>query len=173
VKNIDGPESINFCVVNQDITMMYFIDLDGSLRPSTVTTQGPSTLLANNNRQLINFVDRSKCTDVTIGCYSYCANTCFRSMRYEPIIVGKTNPMLKVCRRDNRSICSLFPGGQRGDEPIAFLAHLPVGNMYDAVFVDGQGIEFAATSVLEEVEPSLCPIGGIFDVKLYASMPKS
>ena len=92
-------------------------------------------------------------------------------MRYEVNIVGKVNPRLKVCRRDNRSICTQFQGGQRTGETLAFLAHLPVGTLYDAVFVDGNGVEFAAANVNEIVEPSLCPDGGNFGVRLYATMP--
>jgi hypothetical protein len=153
--------------------MMYFIDLDGSLKPSQVSTAGPATLLGSSSGQLTTFVNPSKCTSVAAGCYSYCADVCFRSMRYEVTIIDKVNPMLKVCRRDNRSICTKFPGGQRGDETLAFIAHLPVGTLYDAVFVDGNGVEFAASTVNEFVEPSLCPSGGTFGVQLYAAMPKA
>ena len=151
--------------------MMYFLDLDGSLRPSEVSTPGPATLLASASGQLTTFVNPSKCTNVALGCYSYCADGCFRSMRYEVNIVNKVNPMLKVCRRDNRSICTQFQGGQRGDETLAFIAHLPVGSLYDAVFVDGNGVEFAVSNANEIVEPSLCPSGGTFGVQLYAAMP--
>ena len=150
---------------------MYFLDLDGSLRPSEVSTPGPATLLASASGQLTTFVNPSKCTNVALGCYSYCADVCFRSMRYEVNIVNKVNPMLKVCRRDNRSICTQFQGGQRGDETLAFIAHLPVGSLYDAVFVDGNGVEFAVSNANEIVEPYLCPSGGTFGVQLYAAMP--
>jgi hypothetical protein len=173
-KNTDGPDSINFCsALAGGIKMMYFIDLDGSLKPSQVSTSGPATLLGSNSGQLSTFVDSSKCTNVAAGCYSYCTDVCFRSMRYEVSIVNKVNPTLKVCRRDNRSICTQFPGGQRSGETLAFIAHLPVGRMYDAVFVDGNGVEFAAAAVTENVEPSLCPSGGIFGVQLYSSMPRA
>ena len=151
--------------------MMYFIDLDGSLKPSQISTPGPSTLLASDSGQLTAFIDPSKCSSVALGCYSYCSDVCFRSMRYEVNIVDKVNPMLKVCQRDNRSMCTQFLGGQRKGETLAFLAHLPVGRLYDAVFVDGSGVEFAAANVNEVVEPSLCPDGDNFGVQLYATMP--
>jgi hypothetical protein len=174
VKNTDGPDKINFCAALADgIKMMYFIDLDGSLKPSQVSTPGPATLLASDGGQLTTFVSPSKCTNVALGCYSYCADTCFRSVRYEVNIVGKVNPMLKVCRRDNRSICTQFFGGKREGETLAFIAHLPVGQLYDAVFVDGSGAEFTAANYQEFMEPSLCPTGGTFGVQLYNVMPKA
>jgi hypothetical protein len=174
IRNVDGPENINFCVVNEaSVTMMFLIDLDGSLKPSTISTSGPSTLLASDGGQLSAFVNPGKCVNIAVGCYTYCADVCFRSMRYEVNAINAVNPTLKVCRRDNRSICTNFPGGRRGTEPLTFMAHVPVGFLYDAVFVDGNGVELTVPNVSQEVEPSLCPSGGVFGVTLYTSMPKA
>jgi hypothetical protein len=180
MKNTDGADSINFCIVNQTaFESLYLIDLDGTLRPSSLvnTPRGASTLLANDNRQLDRFVSptAAKCQSVPAGCYQYCPDTCFRSMRYEAYINKPTNPKLKVCLRGNNSLCSLFPAGRRTTtDPWTFTAHLPEGQLYDAVFVDGSnGTEFSAPAVLQEVEPSLCPPGNsTFNVTLYSSLPK-
>ena len=58
----DGVESIDFCIVQEEeFDMVYVVDIDGSLRPSSVSTRGPSTLLASDDRQLLKFVDTAKC----------------------------------------------------------------------------------------------------------------
>lgn len=179
MKNTDGADSINFCIVNQPVFQsMYLIDLDGTLRPSGVAApRSASTLLANDDRQLDRFVNPAitTCTSVSAGCYQYCPNTCFRSMRYEAYINTVTNPKLKVCLRGNKSVCSLFPAGRRATtDPWTLTAHLPDGQLYDAVLVDGTTLaEFSVPSVLVEVEPSFCPAGSsAFNVTLYASLPK-
>jgi hypothetical protein len=169
----DGAERIDMCLIEQqDFKMLYIIDLDGTLRPSTVTTQGPSTLVASDNRELLKFVNTAKCTDVNVGCYQYCADTCFRSMRYSVTGADQANYQLKVCLRNDQSKCSLFSGGRRGDGGShTFIAHLPVGNEYDAVFLNAAGQEIAPTEVTGEYEESLCPSGTIFDVTLYGKLP--
>jgi hypothetical protein len=176
---LDGPDSINMCIVNQDVfKMVYIIDLDGTLRPSnnttTTTPGGPATLIANDDMQLERLVTpHTKCTRVSAGCYKHCINTCFRSVRFEAVIPSNlVQPMIKVCRRGNRNLCSLFPGGRRAvTEPLTFTVHLPVGNLYDGVFVHGNGTEFVVPSLLQELEPSLCPGNDIFGVTLYGSLP--
>jgi hypothetical protein len=178
MKNTDGADSINFCIINQPaFQSMYFIDLDGSLRPSSVAApRGASTLLANDDRLLDRFINpATTCTSVAAGCYQYCPNVCFRSMRYEAYIDSVTNPKLKVCLRGNYSVCSLFPAGRRATtDPWTFMAHVPDGQLYDAVLVDGTSLaEFTVPSVLAEVEPSFCPAGSsAFDVTLYGSLPR-
>ena len=181
MKNTDGADSINFCIINQPtFQSMYLIDLDGTLRPSSIAAapRGASTLLANDDRQLDRFVSSSnKCTTVAAGCYQYCPNTCFRSMRYDAFTtVTSAPPQLKVCLRGNRSVCSLFPAGRRATtDPWTFTAHLPDGGLYDAVFVNATtGAEMAVSTngVVQEVEPSLCPPGSAtFNVTLYTSLP--
>jgi hypothetical protein len=169
----DGVESIDMCIVNRDdFKMVYIIDLDGTLRPKNVSTQGPSTLVASDNRELLAFANITKCTDVIKGCYQYCAETCFRSMRYSVTGNGQESYQLKVCRRDDRSKCALFGGGRRGTVgPHTYIAHLPAGFQYDAVFLDGSGQQITATTVLGEFEPTFCPTGAVFDVTLFGSLP--
>jgi hypothetical protein len=168
----DGLNSVNMCVVNNaEYDLVYLIDLDGSFRPDLSMARSVSTLVASDNRMHMTFViDRTKCSDNTIGCYTYCQDTCFRSMRYFVEGTGQANYKLKVCSRGNHSKCSLFKGGRRGDSgPHEFVAHLPNGQNYDAVFLNGQGQEITPSSVSEVVEKTFCD-DSVFDVKLFATL---
>jgi hypothetical protein len=169
----DGADRIDMCLVNDiEFKMLYIVDLDGTLRPSAVTTPAPSTLVASDNGELLKFVDTSKCTNVTAGCYQYCSGSCFRSVRYSVAGTGQESYQLKVCLRNDYSRCSLFPGGRRETSgPHTFIAHLPVGNVYDAVFLDGLGQEVIPTTVTSEYEESLCAVEAVFDVALYGNLP--
>jgi hypothetical protein len=160
--------------------MVYTIDLDGSLSPSSFAPTGPSTLLASANSSLLTFVNTSKCTYVSSGCYNYCQDTCFRSFRYLFEGLGKDSLTLKVCRIDNGSLCSYFTGGRRRpsrdetsplrDGPQTFIAHLPVGFSYGALLVDGSGLEVANGTLYESYEDgSACP-GGVFLVTYVGSL---
>jgi hypothetical protein len=159
------------CVVNSPLyDMVYLIDLDGSLRPNPSMARTVSSLVASDNRMHMTFVNGAKCTDNTLGCYSYCQDTCFRSMRYYVEGPGQASYKLKVCSRNNHSKCSLFKGGRRGTSgPHEFTAHLPDGQYYDAVFVDGQGKEITPSTVTEVVEKTFCS-GRVFDVKLFGKL---
>ena len=112
----DGANSINFCTAaNAGIDTIYLIDRDGGLRPSSsVSTAGPATLVSNGS-QIQKFVNRTKCTNVEAGCYSYCSDTCFRSVRYEVAASESQNIMLKVCRTFHGATCSLFAGSLRAN----------------------------------------------------------
>jgi hypothetical protein len=168
---LDGANSIDFCIVNQDeFSMVYVIDLDGSMNPRpTEKAQGPSTLVATDDGRLLKLVDTTKCQVVGEGCYSYCANTCFRSIRYNVIGPGQTNYLLKVCLKGDKSRCTTFPGGRRGDGGSStFIAHLPTGNSYDAVFLDVNGKEITPDSAIDSEEESFCPVGSIFDITLVS-----
>ena len=167
----DGLNSINMCVVNQvEYDLVYIIDLDGSFRPNKVVAPKVSTLVASDNQMHLAFVDPLKCAANTVGCYSYCHDICFRSMRYYVEGPGQASYKLKVCSSSDPSRCSLFKGGRRYNVgPHEFTAHLPAGQLYDAVFVDGLGNEITPTKVEEVVEKTFCD-NGIFEVKLFGTL---
>ena len=167
IKLADGLNSINMCVVTaREYEMLYLIDLDGSFRPDPSTAPTVSSLVASDNRMHLTFLDGSKCVDNLTGCYSYCRDTCFRSMRYYVEGPGQSSYKLKVCSRNSRTKCSLFKGGRRDTSgPHEFTAHLPDGQNYDAFFVNAQGIEISPSTVTEVVEKTFCT-GSTFDVRL-------
>ena len=159
------------CVVTTaEYDLLYTIDLDGSFRPNLATAPTVSSLVASDNNMHLTFLDPSKCVDNTVGCYSYCHDTCFRSMRYYVKGTGQESYKLKVCSRSDYSRCSLFKGGRRGDVGShEFTAHLPSGQLYDAVFLDGDGNEITPSKVTEVVEKTFCT-NGIFEVLLLKNM---
>jgi hypothetical protein len=164
------------CLVQEDVfDTIYLIDLDGSLSPSTLLAdrESPASLLASDNDTLLTFVDKSKCTYIPTGCYNYCQNTCFRSVRYSFEGPGQENLSLKICKRDEPTLCSTFRGGRRGDEgPHDYIAHLPVGNVYDGSFLYSSGEVVTSGKLIESYEPSLCP-GEVFNVTLVVPILNS
>ena len=171
MKLADGLNSINMCVVNDaEYDLLYVIDLDGTFRPNPAIAPSVSSLVASDNQMHLAFLDSSRCAVNTVGCYSYCHDTCFRSMRYYVEGPGQESYKLKVCSRSDHSRCSLFKGGRRGDEgPHEFTAHLPSGQLYDAVFLDVGGNEIAPSTVDEVVEKTFCT-NGMFEVLLLDEM---
>lgn len=167
IKIADGLDSINMCVVSApEYDMLYLIDLDGSFRPDPSVAPTVSSLVASDNKAHLTFLDGSKCVDNVKGCYSYCRDTCFRSMRYYVEGSGKAGYKLKVCSRSSRSKCTLFKGGRRETSgPYEFTAHLPDGQNYDAFFVNEQGNEITPSSITEVEEKTFCT-GKVFDVRL-------
>jgi hypothetical protein len=158
-------------VESSEFKMIYVSDADGSLSPSTMLSQGPATLLASDNDQLLTFVDTTNCTYVEAGCYHYCQNTCFRSVRYSYEGVGQENVTLKVCKRDDPTSCTTFPGGRRGDRGAhAYIAHLPVGNTYISTLMDSSGAEITSGTLNESYEPSSCSAAASFNIFFEGSI---
>jgi hypothetical protein len=144
--------------------MIYVSDSDGSLGPGTVLSQGPSTLLASDNDKLLAFVNVTNCAYINAGCYHYCQNTCFRSVRYSYEGIGQENLTLRVCRRDDPALCTTFRGGRRGDRGAhSYIAHLPVGDTYAAILLDSSGAEITSGTLNESYEPSSC-LAAVFDI---------
>ena len=162
----DGPDSVDFCVVNEDAhRMVYTIDLDGSLNPTTlINTARESTIVGSDDGRIFTFVDTSKCTKVEAGCYTYCFDTCFRSMRFDLDVPDTEEYSLKVCVRGDRSKCTTFDGGRRENaHSYTLVAHLPVGNAYDAIFVSSDGSQ-ATPPFQQSVEQFFCSNDRLFEV---------
>lgn len=157
-----GPEFISFCTADEatePIHSVYIVDQDGSLAPSSSQPSGASTLVSNRQTMLA-FVDASKCILFSEGCFQYCEDICFQSVRYEVDPSGTENYQLKVCERGNPTNCIFMSGslrddGRYSDKPRNFLAHLPPGE-YDAVFLDGNGDETWPSYVRQQEEEKLC-----------------
>jgi hypothetical protein len=162
----DGPSSVDFCVVNDDEhSMVYTIDLDGSLKPTpALQITRESSIVGSDDGRLLDFVDTSKCTKVEAACYSYCYDTCFRSMRFNLDIPDSEEYSLKVCLRDDRSKCTTFDGGRRENtRGYTLIAHLPVGNAYDAIFLSSDGNQ-GSPPFQQSTEPFFCSTDRLFEV---------
>ena len=160
-------KQIDFCTIEEaGIDTAYLVDLTGNLSPATFPTAATGTLLSNGENML-KFVDPPKCTTMQEGCYTYCRDTCFRSVRFttEQNMMGGGH-RLKVCDRDNPSQCSVFLGATRGGErdSRSFIAHLPVGKKYDAVFLDPSGGEVAPSGDDFRFDENLCSLTSNFEV---------
>jgi len=172
---VDGPSTISFCKAESSgLTTIHFVDLDGSFSPpGVVFPRGASTFMSNGS-EILRFADPSKCTLMEVGCYTYCRDTCFRSVRYETPGTSMDGYRLKACKTSDSSNCSIFNGSRRGpNDPRSFLAHLPVGNTYNLVFLDALGHEVLPTAEFTETfVPNLCPIGsGPFQATLVPNLP--
>lgn len=171
----DGVESILFCFAERaGISTVHYVDLDGSLSPpGAVLPVGASTIMSNSP-EMKRFVDPSKCSTNENGCFTYCRDTCFRSVRYETLGTEMDGYALKACLTNDSSNCSIFRGAQRNPgDPRTFIAHLPVGNSYNLVFLDSSGRGVMPTADFFEVnQHNMCPDeSGSFSVQLVASLP--
>jgi hypothetical protein len=177
----DGADTIDFCTAEAaGIDTIYLIDSDGGLRPSSVPKTNRRATLVSNGLQIQKFVNRTLCTAVPLGCYTYCRDTCFRSVRYELDPSNTDKIMLQVCRVGHGATCSLFAGSLRINnnenttpEPRTFIAHLPilVGYTYKATFIDNQGRRVMPTVIRAQYEESLCPDSSNFAVYLDGKLP--
>jgi hypothetical protein len=169
----DGVNKIDFCLAQAaGIDTVHWIDYDGSFSPpNAVQPTGACTILSNGP-DILRFVDSAKCTININGCYSYCRDTCFRSVRYEILGTAMDGYVLKACRKNDSKNCSIFDGSRRGPtDPRSFLAHLPVGNSYNLVFLDKSGREVTPPSEMKAIPvANLCPSGS-FAADLVAKLP--
>ena len=119
----DGVESINFCEAEEDdVTTIYLVDTDGSLRGGATSSSGPSVLLGRDPVMTTMF-DSSVCNDVPEGCYMYCPGVCFRSYRYDLARTGTEGYNLLACKDGDLASCASFPWSQRGsNDPRTFIA---------------------------------------------------
>jgi len=109
------------------------------------------------------FVDESRCTEVTESCSLHCRNTCFRGIRFNVDQAGTEDYLLRVCKALDPTNCMEYHGYYRGDDPTnsdktrMFDAYLPSGK-YSAVFVTGSGKKVWPSFVeIAYQQDELCP----------------
>jgi hypothetical protein len=173
IKLPDGPPIIDMCVINNpEFDMIYINDLNANMRPTsmTVATTGAATIIASENNELLKFVDTRLCVAVPSGCYSYCRDTCFRSLRVQVTGSNVARYKLKVCvRGSSPANCILFKAGSRAgtDTEFTIMAHLPVGLLYDAVVIDSAtGRTVVPASQAAYFEENVCGTSRRFGVAL-------
>ncbi len=160
----EGAEKINFCAPKNKHVPAFFTDLDGSLdpRPSYLRRTLPSTIMSNDV-MMKQFVDESRCTEVTESCSLHCRNTCFRGIRFNVDQAGTEDYLLRVCKALDPTNCMEYHGYYRGDDPTnsdktrMFDAYLPSGK-YSAVFVTESGKKVWPSFVeIAYQQDELCP----------------
>lgn len=137
----EGPSLVDMCLVDTaTFDMLYINDMNADFRPASMNfALGTSaTLIASDNNELLKFVNPSKCVLVPEGCYSYCRDTCFRTLRFE--ILGLASWKVKLCLQGSApSLCVLYKAGRRGGAEYTIMVHAPVGQSYSATIVDKEG----------------------------------
>jgi hypothetical protein len=173
IKLPNGPAIIDMCIINNpEFDMMYINDLNGDMRPNsmTVSSTAAATIIASENNELLKFVDTRKCVAVPTGCYSYCRDTCFRSLRVQVTGPNVARYKMQVCvRGSSPANCILFKAGSRAgtDTEHTIMAHLPVGLIYDAVLIDGNtGRPVVPTSQAAYFEENVCGTSRRFGIAL-------
>jgi hypothetical protein len=140
IKLLEGPSLVDMCIIGSTtFDMLYLNDLNSNFRPASMSVPSTSsTLIASDNNELLKFVNPSKCVNVAEGCYSYCRDTCFRTIRVQ--VVGLSSWKLKLCiQGSSPSLCVLYKAGRRGGTDYTIMAHAPVGLAYSASIVDKYG----------------------------------
>lgn len=137
----EGLPLIDMCLIESStFDMLYINDLKSSLRPASmnVASTVSSTLIASDNNELLKFIHPSKCVSVPAGCYSYCRDTCFRTVRVQ--IPAQSSWKLKLCAQGvTPAVCVLYKLGRRGAGDYTAMVHAPVGQSYSASIVDSVG----------------------------------
>jgi hypothetical protein len=156
---------ITFCDAEKaGVLDIYLTDLDGSLRSPSDRIVGSPAALVSNNKDMLRFLDQTKCTANVDSCYNYCEDTCFRSFRFQIDTANTEDFVLKVCSKQDPNSCNQIKGHPKnelledffiGDNRV-FLAHVPPGD-YNAVFLDPSGAKVWPSFVLQSLEEGTCP----------------
>ena len=157
-------DSISFCdLAGTDIETVYLVDKSGDIAPSGLNPRSASSLLSTGEN-ILHFVDHSNCNVIEKGCYTYCQNTCFQSIRYEIEGFATDNYELKVCDANDPDDCAFFFGSRRENgnrngnrDPRTFIAHVPSGRHYKATFLTNTGRTYTPTDLRIFYEESRCP----------------
>jgi hypothetical protein len=142
VEGVSEGQIANFCrAVNVGIADSYIIDKDSAFGEALGSTGGPSTIMTHTNThtKLQSFVEPTLCHDYPENCYSYCENTCLRTVtfRVDPSISDEHK--LKICKKnDPLNRCEIFDNWYNHDTLDRFRIFspaLPAGS-YSAEFLD-------------------------------------
>lgn len=158
------------------VTDVYLVDKDNNLNGATATSrivEGTSTVIGDGS-SILSFVDQGNCQSFPQNCYTYCQNTCVRTVTYKVDPTIDPSVRLRVCRSGGQANCvevsstyyfedhdedsdqeSLMKNSD-ADKPRFFSVHLPKGS-YEAQFVDREGLVTWPTYVEEVYEDALCP----------------
>jgi len=112
---VEGASEVhiaNLCrAVNVGITDLYITDKNSAFGEDHGSTEGPSTIMlyTNTHKKLQYFVEPTFCHDHPENCFSYCENTCLRTVTFllDPGISNEHK--LKICQKnDPQNRCEIF-----------------------------------------------------------------
>mmetsp|Transcript_21199 Transcript_21199/g.58957 ORF Transcript_21199/g.58957 Transcript_21199/m.58957 type:complete len:491 (-) Transcript_21199:916-2388(-) len=128
----------NFCrAVKVGIIDSYIIDKDSAFGNAFGSSiEGPSTIMTftNTNKKMQSFVEPTLCHDYPENCFSYCENTCLRTvtLRVDPAWSEKNK--LKICKKnDPLNRCEVYHSWYNPDNSDRFRIFspaLPAGSYF-------------------------------------------
>lgn len=170
VEGVELGQIANFCrAVAKGIPDSYITDSDSAFGAALgVSGGGVSTIMTYTNtlKKLQSFVEPTLCTDYPENCFSYCENTCLRTVtvRVDPTV--SPDYKLKICKKDDTSKCETYDNwlntGDLDDRYRIFSPALPEGS-YSAEFVDEFGDVSWPRGVNVTYEHDTCNGGGLIE----------
>ena len=190
IKDSDSPLYFDMIqAVNNSYKSVYLVDLDSSMKPSSSSAKGTSSVIANSN-EMKAFIDRNRCTSVQSGEYLYCERTCLRSVTFavDPgrdenieLKIRRTAPTRKNQHYEGSKDVLTHENFDRHERAMTemevlryYTAALPPGQ-YTAIFVNGKTGENQWPTFVETIiDPALC--SNTFDssdVTLHVPKPRN
>jgi len=175
----DGSEGYiaNFCrAVNVGIKDSYIIDKSSAFGNAVDSIVGPSTIMTytKTHTKMQTFIEPTLCNDNPENCYSYCENTCLRtvSFRMDPAPITEKY-RLKICKKkDQLNRCDIFNSRYDNDSRLRiFSPALPAGS-YNAEFLDDVDQITWPRGVNITYEPDMCEGGGLLKDDIELTIPE-
>jgi len=158
---------VDFCdAQTAGVSSLYIIDLDSSLRETSSSFSGTSSIVAGSNP----FVLTDRCIPSPDHCHSYCEDTCLRTVTFAIDPANTQDYKLKICDVDS-DICVELDGrywyyedttelrtmmrNTQADRLRYFSIALPKGS-YTATFLDDSGAVVWPSFADEIYEEAIC-----------------
>lgn len=170
VEGVEANQIANFCrAVAVGIMDSYINDKDNGFGEALGISSGVSTIMTytDSYKKMQAFVEPTLCHDHVENCFSYCENTCLRTVtvRVDPALAETTK--LKVCMKNDlqnrcESYDSWYNNNDWADRFRIFNPALPAGS-YTAEFIDVNGDAVWPRGVNITYEVETCNGAGLQD----------
>jgi len=168
----------NFCrAVNVGIADSYIIDKNSAFGEAFGSLDGPSTIMTytNTNTKMQTFVEPTLCHDYPENCFSYCENTCLRTVTYRVDPAMSEKHKLKICKKnDLQNRCEIFNSWYNPDTKDRFRIFspaLPTGS-YSAEFLDELDQVTWPRGLNITYETDMCNGGGLLEGDIELTVPE-
>jgi len=178
VEGVSKGQIANFCrSLNVGITDSYIVDKNSAFGGPGSSAGQPSTIITHSSThtKLQSFIEPTLCDDHPDNCFSYCENTCLRtvSFRVDPSI--SDDHKLKICKKnDPQNRCEIFDNWYNNDERDRFRIFspaLPAGS-YSAEFLSDTNQVFWPRGLNVTYEVDMCDGGGISEGDVELLVPE-
>jgi len=174
VDDVSKGHIANFCrAVNVGITDSYIIDKNSAFGGTTGTSTIMSYTTTHNKLQA--FVEPTLCHDHPENCFSYCENTCLRTVTFRVDPGVSEGYKLKVCKKnDSQNRCETFQNRYNHDSVDRFRIFspaLPAGT-YTAEFLDELDQVSWPRGLNVTYEVDMCDGGAVLDDGVEMVIPQ-